>query len=333
MITIALDAFGSSGAPLTEIKGAVAFISDSPPGSVRVLVAGPAQRIREILQKEAPELSSDSIQVVNAPEIIKLTDPPGDVLKSKADSSMKAVIDLLKVKRADVAVSMGNTGAMMALSSFITGRVEGIGRPAIPIIAPVPGGEPVIIIDGGANVDCRPPHLAAFGLMGSVLYSHLFDIKSPKVAILNIGKSSNKGGAVVQEAYERLLESGLNFIGNVESGAVLSGVADVVVCDGFVGNIFLKFAESIPDLLDRFAGGSLIGPDLKGSLSFFNRSEYGGAPLLGVKGSVVIGHSNIDAKGVRNALSFAAENRLFDISGKIESFIKSANNKIKEIIK
>jgi glycerol-3-phosphate acyltransferase PlsX len=235
----------------------------------------------------------------------------------------------------DAFASAGNTGAVLTAATFILGRIEGISRPTIGSVFPTESGRKSIMLDVGANVDCKPNHLFEFAIMGSIYSSEILGQKNPKVALLNIGEESTKGGDVVLQAYQLLSESKLNFVGNVEGRDILLGKADVIVCDGFVGNIVLKFAESVLGVLKRKLRNyamrnifrrltfGLLARGLRKALKEFDYQEYGGVPFLGVNGVAIIGHGSSTAVAIKNMIYRAEETVYRKINQKIKEALKT----------
>ncbi len=312
---IALDAFGSDNAPFPEVEGAILAIKEDV--CEKILLVGREEQLKKELDKYFYDRSR--IEIVPASEVITMDDSPAKVVKQKKDSSMVRAVALHRDGLADAMVSAGNTGAAMSASLFSYGRITNVLRPAIAITFPTTK-HPEIILDVGANVDCSPENLHQFAVMGS-LYSHfLYNIQRPKVALLNIGEESKKGNSVVKKVYPLLdADEAINFIGNIEGKDLLKGAVDVVVCDGFVGNVMLKTVEgvafSIFDMMreqmqkDWIAkiGGLLSYPVYSYLKKKLDHSEYGGSLLVGLNGLSVISHGRSNAKAIKNAVRFAAK--------------------------
>jgi glycerol-3-phosphate acyltransferase PlsX len=305
---IALDAMGSDCAPFPEIQGAVQALRIAP-GSLSIVLVGKESEIR-------PALSSSDlpIEVEHAPDRVFMDDKPSWVVRSKKDSSIAVGFRLLKEHAVDAFVSAGNTGAVMAFALSILGRLPGIKRPAIA--SPLPTTKSLaLLIDAGAVVDPKPENLLQSGIMGSEYYRHVYSTPNPKLGILSVGEEHTKGHGTVFAA-RKLLEQvpDLNFIGFIEGNAVFEGTADVVVTDGFTGNIVLKFAEGVGKGIYRVfreivaskpvaaLGGMLLKPYLRAFAKKFDYEEYGGAPLLGVDGPVLIAHGRSTPKAIRSAI-------------------------------
>ena len=308
---VALDAMGGDNAPSEMVKGAVDAVKNNK--NVKVILVGKEDQISAELSKYT-DYSSEQISIKNATEVIETAEHPVMATKRKKDSSMVVGLHLVKDKEADAFVSAGNSGALLVGGLGIVGRIRGIERPPFGALVPTKTGV-VFLADSGANVDCRASHLVQFAKMGSIYMEHVVGIKNPKVGILNIGAEEEKGNALVKETFPLLKEcTDINFIGSVEARDVPAGVTDVVVCDGFVGNVFLKLYEGLAStLIDVIKtglmstlkakiGAALALPALKKTLKTFDATEYGGAPLLGLNGLVVKTHGSAKAKEVTNTI-------------------------------
>lgn len=332
---IALDAMGGDEAPLKIVEGGLQALRESGNRFELVLV-GRKEKIEEELSKHPS--SGLNYSVVQASEVIEMHETPNTALKQKPDSSIVVGAHLHKDRKVDAFVSAGNTGAFMAASTLILGRAKGVSRPAVGTPIPTVKGT-CFLIDSGANSDSRPQHLLEFGIMGSIYAREIMKKDNPTVGLLNIGEEESKGNELAQASHPLLQKSGLNFIGNIEGRDILAGKADVVLCDGFVGNIVLKFAESIlPTLRSRFrsyASGNpfrvvwalLMSKTLKKVLKGFSYEVQGGAPLLGVKGVSIIGHGSSSVLAVKNMVLRAEEMVNHDISKLIEYSISEIESK------
>jgi glycerol-3-phosphate acyltransferase PlsX len=311
---IAVDAMGSDRNPVPDVEGAVLAAREL---DVSIVLVGDEQKVRAELGRHAVE--GLPIEIVHAPEAVTMTDKPGIVGRAKPRSSMHIGMELVKEGRADAFVTAGNTGAALAIALLHTlKRIPGVDRPALSAILRV-GGRPVILLDIGANADCKPEWLAQFALMGSLYAQHALGLSAPRVGLVSNGEEAGKGSALVQEAAELLSNDGVNFIGNVEPKEVLGGSVDVAVMDGFTGNIMIKSMEALGatvfDLLrqelradwrSKLAG--LLGkPAFRRVYRQMDPFEIGGAPLLGVDGVVIIGHGRSDARAVKNAIRQARD--------------------------
>lgn len=314
MIRIALDAMGGDHAPDVEVEGAAQAIHELPPDFVVQLV-GQAAAIEAALARH-PEADRARIEVVEAPQVIGMGDKPLAAIKSKPDSSVMVGLTLQKAGRSDAFISAGNTGAVLAASTLVLRLHPGVKRAAIGALFPT-AAEPVLVLDAGANVDCDAQELVGFAHLGAVYARDVLGRAEPAVGLLNIGEEDEKGNAVVREAHQLLrTQHGFRFVGNVEgrdipTGSHRGGPLDVVVCDGFVGNVVLKFYESaarvfigmmrreVPDVLQR--------PEMGTVLKVLDYATYGGAPLLGVRGVTIICHGSSAAKAIRNAIRVARQ--------------------------
>ncbi len=307
---IVLDAMGSDECPVPDVEGAVLAARES---ADTIILVGDEPRIRtELTKRNAAGLP---IEVVHAPNAITMHDKPSQVNRTKKDSSMAVAMGLVRDGKADAFVSAGNTGAALAFATLgILKRVPGVKRPALTSLIKL-GGKTVILCDLGANADAKPEWLVQFGLMGSIYAKNVLKTDNPRVALLSNGEEEGKGNEVVKATAELFPASGLNFIGNIEPKDMLQGGADVIVADGFVGNIALKSMEALGDTLfrlivDQFKSGSLrvklgavlVAPALRAVYRQVDPFEVGGAPLLGVNGVVIIGHGRTNAKGIKNAI-------------------------------
>jgi glycerol-3-phosphate acyltransferase PlsX len=315
-VRIAVDGMGGDHAPEEVVAGAVQAASAL---GVEIALVGPAARLSTLLR--AHHAQRLPIEVVDAPEVIAMHESPAMAVRKKRRSSIHVALQQIREGKAAAAVSAGNTGAVMGAALLTLGRIPTIDRPAIAAVLPTLQKTPAILLDVGANVDCKPKHLLQFGVMGHVYAHRVLGIPSPRVAILSNGAEATKGNELAIRAAELLRESGLNFIGNVEGRDFFNGLADVVVCDGFVGNVVLKFVEGLALALrqvvrDELGGG--VGPLLglyraplkRRGMNLWRRMdyrEYGGAPLLGMNGVVIIAHGSSNARAVHNAIRVAAE--------------------------
>lgn len=282
---------------------------------IALLLVGDENQIRQELSKL--DVEGLDIDVAHAGQVVEMEDKPADALRRKRDSSIQVACRLVKEGRAQGVVSAGNSGATVACGMFVLGRIKGVQRPALASIMPTEK-RPMVLIDVGANVDSRPSHLLQFGLMADVLARFVLDIENPTVGLLSIGEEEGKGNAMVKEAFDKLRSSKMNFIGNVEGCDIFTGDVDVVVCDGFVGNIALKLSEGLAHSMSKIMKRELKGSWLSklGALlaySGFKRfkrvvdyAEYGGAPLLGLKDIVVVCHGKSNPKAMTNAIRMAA---------------------------
>ncbi|RCK75809.1 MAG: Phosphate:acyl-ACP acyltransferase PlsX [Ignavibacteriae bacterium] len=330
-IKIVVDAMGGDYAPSNIISGGVDALKESN-NRFQIIFVGKEKSIFDELKKFPYE--NLDYQIINASEVIEMHDSPTAALKQKKDSSISVGLNLVKEKKADAFISAGNTGAVMSASTLILGRIDGVSRPTIGTFFPTEKGKS-LLLDAGANVDSKPQHLLEFALMGSIFTSYILGYQNPTVGLLNIGEESSKGNETAQEAYKLLKESSLNFIGNVEGRDILKGKAQIVVCDGFVGNILLKFAESILTLMKfkfkDYASQSffkkiwvgLMYGTLKTVLKDIDYQEHGGVPLLGVNGVTIIGHGGSTPKAIKNMIFRAEEMVQKNINEHIQQKMKS----------
>ena len=319
---IIVDGMGGDEAPLHIVDGAVMaakeFQNSNEPH--RIIITGPKDKIlARIHHCHGDALLGKYIEIVHTDEWIEMHESPVSALTKKTKSSMHIGMEMMKRGEADAFVSMGNTGAVMAVGLMRLGRIEGVSRPTIGAFFPTICGK-TLILDIGTNVDCKPNHLLQFALMGSVYVHTMYNIEDPKVGLLSIGEEENKGDDLTVKTNELFREKKLfDFVGNVEGRDVLKGTTDVVVCDGFVGNVVLKFGESVAGFLkSRFRSAAqksfknklmmlLAKPALVGVFKDMDYQEYGGVPLLGVNGVVIIGHGSSSPKALNKAIHVAKE--------------------------
>lgn len=311
-ICLAVDAMGGDFGPEINVPGSLAAARET--GS-RIILVGDETSIRKELDRH-PHADVE-LEIVHTTQVAGMAEKPSDILRRKKDSSMQVAFRLVREGRAHGCVTAGNSGAALACGMFILGRIHGVDRPALASIMPTLK-KPIVLIDVGANADCKPYNLVQFGLMAEVLARHVLDIDNPKVGILSIGEEEGKGNALTKEAYALLKSSSLNFVGNVEGRDVFTGETDVIVCDGFVGNVALKLSEGLGSAL-----ASMLKTELKKSvwsrlgtliaLPAFKRfgkkidyAEYGGAPILGLNGIAMVCHGKSNARAITTALQQAA---------------------------
>lgn len=331
-IRIAVDAMGGDHAPRNVIAGAIDALRETD-NRFEVLFVGPETTVNDELR--SVQRNGFSYQVINASQVVDMHDAATAGVKQKRNSSISVGITLHKDGNADAFVSAGHSGAVMSTSTLVLGRIEGIGRPTIGAFFPSEHGV-CLLLDAGANVDCKPQHLYEFAVMGSIYTSEMFQVKNPTVGLLNIGEEESKGNDVVKEAHKLLQQSKLNFIGNVEGRDILQGKAQVVVCDGFVGNVILKFGESVPGFFKSRMKqvmkesvwmkvvGALARGTLRAALKSMDYEEYGGVPILGVNGVSIIGHGKSTPKAIKNMVLKAEEMVQKKINQKIQAAIVGA---------
>lgn len=311
MTRIAVDCMGGDYAPEEIVKGCLLAYKEL---GLESILVGDEERIKSILKREG---FKGELEVVHAPEVIQMNEPPSNVLKKK-QSSLFVAGKLVRDGLADGLVSAGNTGAVLTVGKFVIGSIEDLERPAIGVALPNPKGR-TVLIDVGANVDCKPRHLLHFAVIGHTYAEEILGIKNPRVGILSIGEEEGKGNELVKETYPLLKASKLNFKGNAEGRDIYAGTFDVIVCDGFVGNVILKASESLgfavlqmikeevqKSLLAKI-GALLMRPALNNFKKKADFTEYGGIPLLGAKKPVIITHGRANAKAIKNAIRVANE--------------------------
>jgi len=307
---VALDAMGGDHAPYEMVKGAVEAVNEQ--SDLKVLVVGDQSKIQEVLSGFQYPL--DRLEIVHASEKIETAEPPVNAIRRKKDSSLVVAMNLVKRGEADGFVSAGSTGAVLVGGQVIVGRIPGVDRAPLAVLIPTSKGVS-LLLDCGANVDARPVHLLQFAQMGSLYMESIVGVKNPSVGIINIGAEEEKGNALVKETFPLLKENkDIRFIGSVEAREIPSGYADVIVAEAFVGNVILKLMEGVATtLIDMIKGGIrsslrskigglLVKPALKKTLSTFDVSDHGGAPLLGLKGLVVKTHGSSTSTEIKNSL-------------------------------
>lgn len=337
---IAVDAMGTDGHPAPEL-GAVAKAVETWPDPI--VLTGPEDLLESRLA--AAGIPDDRVQVVHAPAVLEMTDKPADAARGKPESSMAVGIDLIKRGEADAFVTCGNTGGVLANAILRLGRMQGVKRPGLTAAFPVEGGR-ALVLDIGANTDCRPSYLLQFAGLGSVYAEKVLGVGSPRVALLSNGEEPGKGNQLIKEVFPLLQQSDLNFVGNAEPKEVFGGAADVIVTDGFIGNIFLKSSEAVASFLIEMIrseirgslrtslGGLLARPAFSQVGDVMDPELYGAGTLLGVKGLVFIGHGRFGPEGVYNAIRVArqaAETELLvalrdTIQNRLRSLTEQAEN-------
>jgi len=317
---IALDAMGSDRAPTTEVEGAVLALQ-SLEVEFQLVFVGDRPRVEQALE-QFPDVPRDRIEIVHAPQRIEMSESPVTAVRRKRDSSIAVGLGLLARREVDAFISAGSTGAVLAGSLMILGAVPGVERPSVGTILPASKGH-VLLIDAGANVDSRPSHLVQFAHLGATYASDVLGVESPRVGLLNIGEEPEKGDERTLQTYQLLSESSLNFVGNIEGRDIIAHRCDVLVCDGFVGNVLLKFYESVAGfilhLLRQEVAEANVQIDLRRLNRILDYTEYGGAPLLGVNGVVIVCHGGSPPKAVANAVRMAAQSIEHDIVTRIRN--------------
>ena len=324
---IALDAMGTDRAPKPEIEGAV---QASRHHDIQVLLVGRESQLREELAGH-PSAAGLPIGILNASEVIGMREKAAQAMRGKRDSSMRVGLRLVRDRRADGFVTAGNTGAAMAIAKVVLGTLPGVDRPGLAAVFPTATGSAAIMIDVGANVDCKPHNLEQFAVMGEIYFRSIFSKPRPRVGLLSIGEEETKGNELTFQAFHLLKTLPINFVGNVEGRDLYNGNADVIICDGFVGNVALKVSEGVAQTVSYMLkdslkstvasqmGSLLARSAFKALKRRLDYSEYGGAPLLGVKGACIVCHGSSNANAIKNALRVAAEYARAGITRKIEA--------------
>ncbi len=322
-LRIALDAMGGDHAPEEIVKGAVAAVNGN--SEIEVVLVGQEKTVRGEVDKH--DSMGSVLDIVNADEVIAMDERPVTAVKEKKDSSIVVGIDLLKKGEVAAFVSAGNTGAVMTAATLMLGRTKGIHRPALGAVFPFQTG-PLLCLDLGANADCKATTLVHFGKMGSIYMERIFGMDGPRVGLLSSGEEDTKGSQMVQKAHKMLRKSKqLNFIGNVEGRDIASGRADVIVTDGFTGNVLLKLGEGLGEMLlgalrravaenpNLKEAAELLEPTFHSVISTLDYREYGGALLFGVNGNVIVAHGRSDADAIKNAIVTARREVSQDVAG------------------
>jgi glycerol-3-phosphate acyltransferase PlsX len=314
MIKIAVDAMGSDHSPKVEVDGALDAAAEY---GVPIVLVGHKDKLRPLLEQR--DMTGLSVEVEHASEAVTMDDSPTTAFRRKKDSSINVAAQLMRDGKVSGIVSAGNTGAVMATAKFVVGALPVVDRPALSTVLPTQKGKPAILLDVGANVDCKPHHLEQFAIMGDIYSRTIFGIRRPRVGLLSIGEEDTKGNELTKEVFKALKRAPINFIGNVEGRDIFKGEVDVIVCDGFTGNVVLKLSEG---LYETFI--EMLRHELKQTLTAklgsmfahnafqqFKRrldySEYGGAPLLGIKGITIVCHGRSNSNAIKNAVRVANE--------------------------
>jgi glycerol-3-phosphate acyltransferase PlsX len=325
---IVLDAMGSDSHPEPEIQAAVDAARHF---GDQIILVGP----ENILLSKLKSLTSDlsTVKIIHAPEVLEMTDKPAENARRKAQNSMAIGMDLVKQGEGDAFVTAGNTGGAMANALFRIGRIRGVKRPALTAVFPVRNGK-CVVLDIGANAECKPEYLLQFAVMGAIYAEKVRGISNPRIGLLSNGEEAGKGNELVKESYPLLENSKLNFIGNVEGKELFNGDADVVVTDGFTGNILLKTSEAVSKLLTDIIrqeimssirtkiGGVLVKPAFASVKKIMDPSEVGAAPLLGINGLVFVGHGRSDARALFSAISIARQAVQANLMGALRTAIQ-----------
>lgn len=312
---IAVDAMGSDRAPRPELEGVLLAARHY---GVKILLVGPETQLKRELASH-PAAQNVAIEIVNATEVISMDEKAAHAVRTKRDSTMRVGLRLVRDKLASGFVTAGHTGAAMATAKMMLGVLPGVDRPALAAVFPTAAGKPAILVDVGANVDCKPQNLSQFAVMGEIYCRAIFGVHKPSVGLLSIGEEEIKGNDLTRQAFALIKELPLNFVGNVEGRDLYNGRVDVIVCDGFVGNVALKISEGLAAAVRFLLKESLkstitsqVGALLsrKAFVDFRKRiddSEYGGAPLLGLKGVAIVGHGSSNANAIKNAIRVAKQ--------------------------
>lgn len=333
-IRIAMDAMGGDYAPVETVKAAVNAVNER--NDIQMILTGDQSRIEAELAKY--QYNKEQISIVHTTEEISCNESPVDAIRRKKDSSMVVALKMVKKGEADAFISGGSSGAVLVGGQVLVGKIKGVERAPLAPLMPTRKGV-ALLIDCGANVDAKPHHLVQFAKMGSIYMKSVVGIKNPKVAIVNIGEEEAKGNALVKETYPLLKEcEDINFIGSIEGNEIHSGKADVIVCEAFTGNVILKLSEGLSKTLISIVkegmlsslkskiGALLVKPALKETLKAFDASEYGGAPLLGLKGLVVKVHGSATAKEIKNAIFQCVQFSQEQVNEKIKEQLFSPND-------
>jgi phosphate acyltransferase len=332
MIKIAVDSMGSDNAPFSEVEGSVAAVKAY---DVHVILVGKESSLAPMLKKAGG--SGLAVEIRNATQVVTMDEPPTMALRKKRDSSIRIAADLVRDQIASGLVSAGNTGAVMATSKMVFGTVPGVDRPALAAVLPTLTGH-AVLLDVGANVACKPHHLLQFAVMGHLFSKIIIGTTSPRVGLMSVGEEESKGNELTKEVHKVLKQLHLNFIGNVEGRDIYNGRADVIVCDGFTGNVALKTSEGLIEavlklLKDELSsnlqaklGALLSQQSFKRLKKRLDYSEYGGAPLLGLRGVSIICHGRSSGNAIKNAIRVAKEFAENQVNTKLESELNQINN-------
>jgi len=332
-VRIAVDAMGGDHAPLVNVDGAVAAAREF---GIASLLVGRTSELEPLLRDAG--FRGPEIEIVEAPEVVAMDEPATAAIRKKRNSSIRVAANCVRDGRAQGLVSAGHTGAAMVSAKMVVGTIEGVDRPALATVLPNLTGHS-LLLDVGANPDAKTSHFREFAVMGSIYAELVFGKRKPSIGLMSIGEEDSKGTASTKEAFKVLKETGLNFVGNVEGRDVFNGTVDVIVTDGFTGNVILKVSEALAEMVENLLREE-IKRTLQASVGFllsksaFRRfkqrldySEYGGAPLLGVKGCVIICHGRSSAKAVKNAIRFAAEFSRQNLAEKIQGQIAELHSR------
>jgi glycerol-3-phosphate acyltransferase PlsX len=332
---IALDAMGGDHAPDEILRGALLALEEYP--AVQILLVGMEEVIRERLTALGTP-RPPRVEIVDAREVVTMEDNSLAPIRRKRNSSVRVCANLVRDKRADIMVSAGHTGASMTSAYMVMGTIEGVSRPALTAMIPNVTGRDTILLDVGANPDTKPSNLREFAVMGHFYAQMVLGMEHPRIGLLSIGEEEGKGNELIKETFRVMKETGLNFIGNAEGRDVYNGNADVIVCDGFTGNVLLKASESLAEMLFtlirnevkgplRKLGALLLKPAFRALKKRTDYSEYGGAPLIGVNGGCIVCHGRSSAKAIKNAIRVAHEYSVNGIEAKIRTKVSDLHNR------
>jgi glycerol-3-phosphate acyltransferase PlsX len=333
---IALDAMGGDHAPREIVSGALLAAAEYP--AVDIILVGREEVVREHLAALSPKSLPSNLSIVDAREVVEMDDTAMAPLRRKRNSSIRICANLVGEGKADAFVSAGNTGAAWTSAKAGMGMIEGVSRPALAAVVPRLGGH-TLLLDVGASVDSKPNQLREFAVMGHFYAQMLFGLAEPRVGLLSIGEEEGKGNELTKETFRVLKETGLNFIGNAEGRDVYNGNADVIVCDGFIGNVVLKASESLAEMITKGIREELMRTPIRKLGALLSRkafedfkrridySEYGGAPLLGVKGGCIVCHGRSNSKAIKNAIRVAATFVAGRIDEKIQRKVKDLHTR------
>jgi glycerol-3-phosphate acyltransferase PlsX len=334
--TIAVDAMGSDRAPKPEVEGAILAARHY---DIEVLLIGPEDAVRAELAEHPSFRLLRNLKVVNAAEVIGMHEKAAQAVRTKKQSSMHVGLRMVREGRAAGFITAGNTGAAMAAAKMILGALPGVDRPGLAAVFPTAAGTASLMLDVGANVDCKPQNLEQWAIMGDVYFSSMFGVEQPRIGVLSVGEEESKGNELTRSVYQLLRKLPLNFIGNVEGRDLYNGNVDVIVCDGFVGNVALKVSEglvytvrsmlkeSLSATVTRQVGYLLSRRAFEDFKKRLDYSEYGGAPLLGVKGVCIVGHGSSNPNAIKNAIRVAAEFANSKVNAKIEHGLAMSNGR------
>lgn len=336
-LKIIVDAFGGDNAPVEILKGCAAAVAEY---GVNILLVGSKEKIEKVANEN--NILLYHMDIVDTPDVITMEDDPGEIVKEKSNSSMAKGLELLSKGEGDAFISAGNSGALVMGATFIVKRIKGIKRCAFAPVIPKEKGF-FMLIDSGANVECRPEMLQQFGIMGSIYMNRVMGVANPRVGLVNVGVEDHKGGQFQREVYEKLKNSDLNFVGNVEAREVPINGADVVVTDGFTGNVMLKLYEGVATvLMEKIKGvltqniknkiaAAMILPEMKALKAEIDYNEYGGAPIMGLRKPVFKAHGNSSAKTFKNAIRLTIDYVNGNVAEEISKALENFENQNKSL--